>query len=140
MADRPEITGDFPSGATMQPRYMARTMTTYPISEPEMDQISSLSGQVTTRLSVATLLLGLATSIWTNAVFANEMTAAGQLATYYVAPVFIVFAIGYAVSAYWAHRKRTSAWEKIKGDASPMTAIAEAGTLMLSGARPAKRR
>ena len=83
------------------------------------------------------MLLGLATSIWTNAVFANEMTAAGQLATYYVAPVFIVFAIGYAVSA---HRKRTSAWEKIKGDASPMTAIAEAGTLMLSGARPARRR
>jgi peptidoglycan/LPS O-acetylase OafA/YrhL len=114
-------------------------MTTYPVSEPEMDQISSLSGQVTARFSAASLLVGLAASIWTNAVFVNEMTPTGQLATYYVAPLLLLFAFGYALAGYLARRKRASTWDKIKSGAEPVRTIAEAGGLMLTETRPAKR-
>jgi hypothetical protein len=135
----PSFSNEASSGATMQPRYMGRTMTTYPVSEPEMDQISSLSGQVTARFAVASLLVGLAASIWTNAVFVNEMTPTGQLATYYVAPLLLFFAAGYALSGYLARRKRASAWDKIKLDAQPVRTIAEAGGLMLTETRTPRR-
>jgi hypothetical protein len=131
----PSFSDHVPSGATMRPQYMGRTMVTYPVSEPEMDQISSLSAQVTARFSVATLLLGLAASIWTNAVFVNEMTPAGQLASYYAAPILLLFAAGYAIGGYLARRKRSSAWEKIKTEALPVQTVAEAGGLMLTGNR-----
>jgi hypothetical protein len=132
----PSFSNEVPAGATMRPRYMGRTMTTYPVSEPEMDQISSLSGQVTARFAAASLLIGLAASIWTNAVFVNEMTPTGQLATYYVASIFIFFAAAYALSGYLARRKRASTWEKIKSGAEPVQTIAEARGLMLTGDHP----
>jgi hypothetical protein len=115
-------------------------MTTYPISEPEMEQISSLNAQVTVRFSVASLLLGLSASIWTNAIFVTEMTAAGQLASYYLAPILLVFAAGYAVAGYLARRNRASAWEKIKSDAIPVRTVAEATGLIVSSNRPAGQR
>jgi hypothetical protein len=128
---------DVPSGATMRPQYMGRTMTTYPVSEPEMEQISSLSAQVTTRFSVATLLLGLGASIWINAVFATDLTPAGQLASQYVAPLLLLFSAGYAAGGIIARRNRASAWERIKSDALPVQTLAEAGGLMMTGNRPA---
>jgi hypothetical protein len=73
----------------MQPRYMGRTMIMYPVSETELENISSLSGQVTFRFSLTTLFLGLAASIWTNAVFYTELTPAGVLAAHFVGPVAI---------------------------------------------------
>lgn len=135
-ANLPNFSGDVPSGATMRPQYMGRTMTTYPVSEPEMDQISMLSAQVTVRFSVASFLLALAAGIWTNAVFATEMTAAGQLASYFVAPLLLLFSVGYAIGGFMARRSRTSAWGRIKSDSLPVTTMVEAGGLMISGNRP----
>jgi len=140
VANTPKSSDDIPSGATMQPRYMGRTMITYPISESEMEQISSLSGQVTMRLSTASLFFGLAGSIWTNAIFVNEMTPLGHLATYYMAPFFLIFSGGHAIAAYLSHRKRTSAWDRIRQDASPMQTVAEARSLMVSGSRSSVRK
>jgi hypothetical protein len=136
----PTFSGNAPTGATMRPQYMGRTMTTYPVSEPEMEQISSLNAQVTTRFSVATLLLGLGTSIWTNAIFVSDMTPAGELASRYIAPLLLLFAAGYAVGGYLARRNRASVWERIKRDALPIQTVAEAGGLMVSGSRPTGRR
>lgn len=124
----------------MRPQYMGRTMTTYPVSEPEMDQISSLSAQVTTRYAVASSLLALAAGIWTNAVFSSQLTAAGELATKFVAPLLLLFAIGYGVAGYRARQNRASAWERIKSEATPVQTIAEAGGLMVSGSRPPIKR
>ena len=140
MAETPSFSNSVPAGATMRPKYMGRTMTTYPVSEPEMEQISSLSGQVTVRFSIASLLLGLAASIWTNAIFVTEMTPAGQLASLYAAPILLIFSLGYAVGGYLARRNRANAWEKIKSDAVPVQTVMEAGGLMVSAARPINSR
>ena len=132
----PSFSGENISGATMRPRYMGRTMTTYPVSEPEMEQISSLSGQVTRRFSVSTLLLGLAASIWINAIFYSELTPIAFVACFFLAPLLMIGSVGYAIGGFLARRSRASAWEKIKSDAEPMQTIAEAGGLMLTGNRP----
>jgi hypothetical protein len=134
--DTPTFSNDVPAGATMRPKYMGRTVTTYPVSEPEMEQISSLNGQVTARFSIATLLLGLAASIWANAIFYTDWTPAGQLASVYLAPLLLIFSIGYAISGFLARRHRVSAWERIKSEAQPVQTLAEAGGLMITSNQP----
>jgi hypothetical protein len=140
MADRPTFSDSPPYGATMHPNYMGRTMTTYPVSEPEMEQISILSAQVTTRFSLATLLLGLGASIWTNAIFVNEMTAEGKVASLYVAPALIAFAVLCAIGGLIARRNRASTWQRIKNESTPVQTLAEAGGLMVTGSRSTPRR
>jgi hypothetical protein len=137
--DLPAFSGGVPAGAIMRPHYMGRMMTTYPISEPELENISTLNAQVTVRFSVASFLLALALGIWTNAIFATELTPAGLLASEFVAPLLSLFAIGYAIAGAMSRRSRTSAWERIKSDAAPITTLAEAGGLMLSGSPPRRR-
>jgi hypothetical protein len=107
----------------MRPRYMGRTMNTYPVSESEMENISSLSGQTTVRFSIASLLLGLAGSIWINAIFYTEWTPAGQLAAHYIAPLLLLFSIGYAIGGFFARNKRASAWERIKNESIPVQTV-----------------
>jgi hypothetical protein len=132
--------GDLPTGATMRPQYMGRIMTTYPISEPELENISSLNAQVTVRFAVASALFALAAGIWTNAIFATEMTPAGHLATIFVAPLLLVASAGYAIAGIMSRRARASAWERIKNDATPIATLAEAGGLMISaGHQPGSR-
>jgi hypothetical protein len=139
MSDGFPTFGEGSSGATMRPQYMGRIMTTYPVSEPELENISTLSSQITARLSVASFLLALALGIWTSAIFATELTPAGNLASVFVAPLLLLFAVGYGVAAFISRRNRASAWERIKSDALPIPTIAEAGGLMVSGARPPGR-
>jgi hypothetical protein len=122
---------DVPHGATMRPRYMARTMNTYPVSEPEMDQISSLNAQANVRYSAASLLLGLAASIWTNAVFVEKMTAAGQLAEQFVAPLLLFFSFCYFVGGVVAQWRRRGKWNQIKTGSVPVQSMA-ASTVMVS--------
>ena len=110
MADgAPTIAGDVPSGATMRPRYMGRIMNTYPVSEPEMEIISSLNAQAVVRFSAASLLLGLAASIWTNAVFYTALTPAGEVAVHYIAPILFFFSAGFAVGGVIAQWRKGSA-------------------------------
>jgi hypothetical protein len=134
--DLPSLSGGVPAGATMQTQYMGRIMTTYPISEPELENIATLDTQVTIRFTVAGSLLSLAMGIWTNAIFAKELTAAGQLASEFVAPLLLVFALGYAIAGFMSRRNRRSAWQRIKGEAQPIRTLAEAGGLMISGSHP----
>jgi hypothetical protein len=123
----------------MRPQYMGRLMTTYPVSEPELENIAILNTQVTTRFSVASFLLALALGIWTNAIFATDMTPAGQLASTFVAPLLLLFSLGYAVGGFMSRRSRHSAWERIKSEALPVTTMAEAGGLIVSGNRTSRR-
>jgi hypothetical protein len=116
-------TGDVPSGATMQPRYMGRIMNTYPVSEPEMNNISSLSAQITVRFSLASLAFGLGASIWINAVFYTELTPAGVLATKYVAPVILVIAGLLVIGGIWSICLRHNAWEQIKKESQPVQTV-----------------
>jgi hypothetical protein len=132
----PTIGGEIPSGATMRPRYMGRTMNTYPVSEPEMENISSLSAQTTARFSASTFLFALAASIWTNSIFYTELTPEAHLAAHYVAPLLLVFSVSFAVAACHSMRKRSSAWEKIKQDSEPIQAVSAPATMIAPQPRP----
>jgi hypothetical protein len=132
MANGAPTTGDFPSGATMRPRYMGRTMNTYPVSEPEMEHISLLSAQATTCYSLASLLIGLASSIWINATFYKELTPEATVATKYVAPLMLVFAVLFVIGAGWAQYRRKSVWDKIKADSTPLQAVATTTELVVA--------
>jgi high-affinity Fe2+/Pb2+ permease len=127
METGPTVTGEVPSGATMQPRYMGRIMNTYPVSEPEMEMISSLAAQETILYSMATLLLGLATSIWVGALFADKLKPEGTLACEFVAPLLMFFAAASALFGFLSHRKKNNKWEALKRESIPMQAIAPAG-------------
>src|SRR5258708_586066 len=95
----PDISPDgVPQGATMRPVYMGRVVNTYPVSDFELERISSLNAQVTTRCSVASLLVGLAANFLTNAIFSTSLTPAGILATYYIAPLLLAGAVGYGAA------------------------------------------
>lgn len=115
----------------MRPRYMGRIMNTYPVSEPEMDHIASLHAQATVRFSVASLLFGLASSIWINAMFYTTLTPEGGLASHYVAPLLLIFSAGFVIGGFWAQFKRASAWKKIKMESNPVQAVAQATALVV---------
>jgi hypothetical protein len=118
------LPGEVPSGAIMQPRYMGRVMNTYPVSEPEMDNISSLSAQSTTWFSVATFLFGLGASIWVNGTFYTEFTPEAKFAMRYVAPFLVLASIGCLIGGIWSQIRRRGAWERIKQTSNPVEAFA----------------
>ena len=125
--DTPKISpDDIPMGATLRPLYMGRVMNTYPVSDSEMEKISSLNGQITARFSVASFLLALAAGIWTAYIFTTEMTPAGTLASYYVAPLLLLFAIGYSVAGLVARHSRNSEWNRIKDESVPVQSMSAA--------------
>lgn len=119
-----------------RPIYMGRIMNTYPVSDSEMKRISSVNDQVTVRCAVATLLFGLASSIWINAIFNAAMTPAGTVATFYIAPILLVFAIGYGIGGFVARRTSTSEWERIKTESAPVQSMA-ATVPMIAQGKPA---
>lgn len=131
MAASGPVTGDVPSGATMRPRYMGRTMNTYPVSEPEMEHISSLSAQATARFSIATFLIGIGGSIWVNATFYAELTPEAKVATTYVAPLLVGFGAISALAGCWAQWCRRSAWSHIKAESNPVQTVAVAAELVV---------
>jgi hypothetical protein len=131
MAATGPVTGDVPSGATMRPRYMGRVMNTYPVSEPEMEQISSLSAQATTRFSLSTFLVGIGASIWVNATFYTALTPEAKIATMYVAPLLVGFGGLSAFAGCWAQYKRRNAWARIKSESNPVQAVAATAELIV---------
>jgi hypothetical protein len=130
MANGIPSAGDVPSGATMRPQYMGRVMNTYLVSEPEMENISSLSAQSTARFSISTLLLGLAASVWINAIFYSELTPDAKVACYYVAPLLLVFSAVFVIGGIWAQHKRRNAWQRIKDESIPLQAVTPARDLI----------
>jgi hypothetical protein len=129
--DAPKFT-DAMQGATLQPRYMGRVVNTYPMSESEMQTISSLNGEVTAGTAVCTLLIGLAGGIWTNAIFSDKPPPEAVIATRVVAPIMLGFALFYGYRALRALKKRKSEWDRIKGETIPVQSMAGA-TPMISG-------
>jgi hypothetical protein len=121
-----------PSGATMRPVYMGRVVNTYPVSDFELERISSLNDQVVTRFTTAGSLLALAAGIFTNAVFNDKLSDVAYLATIFVAPLLLLFSVGFGVGGIIARNKKTSAWDKIKTESLPVQSMA-AATPLISG-------
>jgi len=111
-------------GAMVRQRYMGRVMNTYPVSEPEMSTISMLNTQSTTAFSLASLVFGLAASVWINASFYASLTPAGDLACRYVAPGMVALSAVIGIYGIVLQRKRASEWRRIMSESFPMEAIA----------------
>ncbi len=112
-------------------------MNTYPVSESEMDYISSLNAQATVRYSSSTFLLGIAISIWVNAAFYQQLTPIAELATYYVAPFLALAAALFASGGVWAQHKRKGEWAKIKAESIPVEAVSPPTQLVVPAAQAA---
>ncbi len=121
----------------MRPRYMGRTMNTYPVSEPEMELITSFNAQATVRYSFATFVLGIACSIWVNAIFYNDLTPMGLFATKYVAPFFLFCAAVFAIAGSMAQYRRGSLWDRIKLESRPVETVATPVVATAEAARTA---
>jgi hypothetical protein len=102
---------------------MGRIMNTYPVSEPEMEYISSLNAQATTRYAAATFFLGIALSIWINSTFYEQLTEQAIFATRYAAPFLLLLAGGFAIGGSMAQYQRGSVWDRIKSESSPLQAV-----------------
>jgi len=111
-------------------------MNTYPVSESEMEQISSLNAQAITRFSIATFLVGIGGSVWTNAMFYKELTPEATVATKFVAPLLIGFGIISAIFGCWAQYKRRSAWTRIKAESIPVQAVSAAKDMVVPAGTP----
>lgn len=111
-------------------------MTTYPVSEPEMEQISSLNAQAIARFSIATFLVGIGGSVWINAMFYKELTPEATIATKFVAPLLIGFGILSAICGCWAQYRRRSAWTRIKAESVPVQAIAATKEMVVQAETP----
>jgi len=106
-------------------------MNTYPVSEPEMEQISSLSAQATAFFSIASFLFGIGVSIFVNATFYVELTPEAKVATKYVAPLLMGLGLISALAGCWAQYKRRSTWARIKAESNPVQAVAHTTELVV---------
>jgi hypothetical protein len=101
---------------------MWRILNTYPVTESEINRISSLSGQVTARFSIASMLIGLTAALWLNDMFF----------THYLTLLLLLGALGCGVGGLIARRKRSSEWARIRSESKPVESIAATRPLITS--------
>lgn len=112
------------AGATLNTRYMARTMDAWPLTEVEVKSLSTLSMQATVFFSVGSVTLGLPLGIWTNRLFATTLSPEANVACDILAPVLVFFAVvffGLGIKAWWDRR---TSWDDIKEQAKRDAAAA----------------
>jgi hypothetical protein len=102
------------SGTAPGPVYMWRILNTYPVTESEVNRILSLSGQVTARFSIASMLVGLTVAFWLNDIFV----------AYYLTPLLSLGALGCGVGGLIARRRRSNEWARIRSESKPVESIA----------------
>jgi hypothetical protein len=117
-------TGAAATGATLHAQYMGRTMKCYPVHETEMDSLASMNTQATAFFSAASAFAAYAVGIWTNASFADKLTATAEVASMMVGPILIVVAFFFAGLGIYTVARRRSLWKKIKSEAVTLHATA----------------
>ena len=106
------------SGATILTSYTERKVQAFPIFETELESLSFLNGLVLAFSSVASALLAFAVGIWTNAAFAERVTPEGAIMANIVAPGLCCLALISYGLAFWAYKRRSSTWQKVKNQSS----------------------
>lgn len=102
-----QVYSDSARGATVRTTYVEREMKAWAVFDTEVEALSSLNTQATVFFSVASGLLSFAVGIWISAVFTEQLTPAGMLATSIAAPTLCVLALvffGLAIGAWWKRR------------------------------------
>ena len=107
---------------------MGRSVKCYPVHETEMEGLTEANGDATAHFSFASAFLAFGVGIWTNAIFATELTASGQLATMLAAPVLIAMAVFFGLLGLRASARRDRIWNKIKSEAINLHSTASTTT------------
>jgi O-antigen/teichoic acid export membrane protein len=89
-------------------------MKVYAINENEVTTISSLNTQATIFFSLASFLASACIGIYTNAIFYTELTAAGQVAKYFVVPILAVLTLTFVALGVMMMRQRQKLWREVK--------------------------
>jgi hypothetical protein len=110
-----------PQGATINTTYVEREMKAFAVFEAEMQALASLNTQATIFFSVASGLLSFAVGIWTNAAFYERLSAAGLIATGYLAPLLLLLAAVFYALAIYASVKRTKTLRTIREQSRSQT-------------------
>jgi hypothetical protein len=110
------ISIESPRGATIRTAYVEREVKAYAIFEHEVRSISMWNTLAGVFTSVGAAALSYATGIWTNASFAEKLTAEGTVMSHFVAPTLCVIAIVCWFVAGWAIVSRAKTWNAIRAE------------------------
>jgi hypothetical protein len=90
----------------------------YPIFESELESLSFLNTMTLVFFSVGSAMVSFAFGIWTNAAFAEKLTAEGVVASNYGAPALLIAAvICYGLGGLSLYSRRQQ-WLKIKAEST----------------------
>jgi hypothetical protein len=114
--DEANVANELQIGATVTPLYVKRQMKVYAIHGHEIDTLSLFNATATTCFTIAAFIASAGLSIWINRIFYADLTPAGIVASYYVAPGLIVLALIFVIIGIVAICKRRSTWNMIKSE------------------------
>lgn len=114
MDDAPVPLGAPIPGARITTAYVGREMKAYAIVEGEVRTISMMNGLATVFFSAATMFLGFAIGIWTNAAFYETLNPEGKILAHVVAPVLCGMTVLGVILGFWALRNRGTTWDAIR--------------------------
>lgn len=101
-------------GAIIQSVYIARKSNVYALYDSEVENLSGINSQTTAAYSIMSFLAALAFGIWTNAAFAEKITAEGSVLTKFIAPLFLCAALGLLIWALQLGKRRKGYWDNIR--------------------------
>jgi hypothetical protein len=105
-------------GARLNTEHMQRTMRAWPLTEVEVNSLTTLSTQATVFFAVGSATLGLPIGIWTNRLFATSLSPEASVACNILAPVLLFFAVVFFGLGFKAWSDRKSEWQSIKEQAT----------------------
>ena len=101
-------------GSSVDPVYTRREMTFYVLTGNEGATISSLNASVSVYFSLSSFLIGIAFSIYINAIFYDKVNAAGTVAKSLVAPTIGLIGLAFLLLGIAGVRRRSTLWNDIK--------------------------
>jgi len=110
-----------PGGATITTVYLGRQVNAYAVFEPEIESFSTLNTIATVAISLASGFISMAIGIEANAAFAKDMTPAGEIMAYFVAPGLVILGVIAGVVAGKSIASRRTAWQAVKAQSKART-------------------
>lgn len=112
------ISTDSTRGATIYTAYTDRKVRAYPVFENEIKTFNLFNTLATIAIAIGSSFLSFAVGILTNAMFVEDVTAAGEIMSRVVAPVLGILAVVAFILSVWAAKSRGTTWDTIKNESS----------------------
>lgn len=107
------------SGSLLTVIHSERHVQCYTIQETELRMLTQVNDKSTACLSLGSIFLTIAISIWISASYANIDTAIARFMTFIGGPLALAVAIAFGVMAYMEFRNRNSLMQQIMDEAQP---------------------